>query len=161
MRFFSISSAFIIIYWNHVKSEMADSYFTLSSSVVVKTDNKVKPIVSNRLYRFNNKKTWNDVFDEVTIPRRSGLEKDRSNFSESRTELDKHLSPTWKNLVLQKKKEKKRICLPTYLHTQKSWVGFGQTEIFFKDGLVVDRWYPLEGGLWGYNMESLTIDHSQ
>jgi hypothetical protein len=26
---------------------------------------------------------------------------------------------------------------------------------------VVDRWYPLEGGLWGYNMESLTIDHSQ
>jgi hypothetical protein len=25
---------------------MADSYFTLSSSVVVKTDNKVKPIVS-------------------------------------------------------------------------------------------------------------------
>jgi hypothetical protein len=32
-----------------VKLEMADSYFTLSSSVVVKTDNKVKPIVSNRL----------------------------------------------------------------------------------------------------------------
>jgi hypothetical protein len=26
---------------------MADSYFTLSSSVVVKTDNKMKPIVSN------------------------------------------------------------------------------------------------------------------
>ena len=41
---------------------MADSYFTWSSSVVVKTDNKVKPIVSNR---FNPKKTWNDVFDEV------------------------------------------------------------------------------------------------
>jgi hypothetical protein len=40
---------------------MADSYFTLSLSVVVKTDNKVKPIVSNRLYRFNNKKTWNDA----------------------------------------------------------------------------------------------------
>ena len=23
---------------------------------------------------------------------------------------------------------------------------------------MVDRWYPLDGGLWGYNMESLTID---
>ena len=67
MRFFSISSAFIIIYWNHVKSEMVDSYFTLSSSVVVKIDNKVKPIVSNRLYRLKKQKqTWNDVFDEVT-----------------------------------------------------------------------------------------------
>jgi hypothetical protein len=75
MRFFSISSAFIIIYWNHVKSEMADSYFTLSSSVVVKTDNKVKPIVSNRLYRFNNKKTWNDVFGEVTDPEEVDLKK--------------------------------------------------------------------------------------
>jgi hypothetical protein len=131
MRFFSISSAFIIIYWNHVKSEMADSYFTLSSSVVVKTDNKVKPILSNRLYRFNNKKTWNDVFDEVTIPRRSGLEKDRSNFSESRTELDKHLNPTWRIWCSKKKREKKEfVYLPT--HTQKSWVGFGQTEIFLR-----------------------------
>lgn len=54
---------------------MADSYFTLSSSVVVKTDNKVKPIVSNRLYRFNNKKTWNDVFDEVTDPEEVDLKK--------------------------------------------------------------------------------------
>ena len=58
-----------------MKSEMADSYFTLSSSVVVKTDNKVKPIVSNRLYRFNNKKTWNDVFDEVTDPEEVDLKK--------------------------------------------------------------------------------------
>jgi hypothetical protein len=33
-------------------------------------------------------------------PRRSGLEKDGSNFSESRTELDKHLSPTWKSVSL-------------------------------------------------------------
>jgi hypothetical protein len=58
-----------------VKSEMADSYFTLSSSVVVKADNKMKPIVSNRLYRFNNKKTWNDVFDEVTDPEEVDLKK--------------------------------------------------------------------------------------
>ena len=54
---------------------MADSYLTLSSSVVVKTDNKVKPIVSNRLYRFNNKKTWNDVFGEVTDPEEVDLKK--------------------------------------------------------------------------------------
>ena len=54
---------------------MADSYFTLSSSVVVKTDNKVKLIVSNRLYRFNNKKTWNDVFDELTDPEEVDLKK--------------------------------------------------------------------------------------
>jgi hypothetical protein len=61
-------------------------------------------------------------------PRRSGLEKDGS-------ELDKHLSPTWKNLVLQKKKEEKKefAYLPT--HTQKSWVGFGQTEIFLRMAL--------------------------
>ena len=131
MRLFSISSAFIIIYWNHVKSEMADSYFTLSSSVVVKNDNKVKPIVSNRLYRFNNKKTWNDVFDEVTRPRRSGLEKDRSNFSESRTELDKHLSPTWKNLVLQKKRRKKKefAYLPTYI-PKSHGSGLGKLKYF-------------------------------
>jgi hypothetical protein len=111
---------------------MADSYFTLSSSVVVKTDNKVKPILSNRLYRFNNKKTWNDVFDEVTIPRRSGLEKDRSNFSESRTELDKHLSPTWKNLVLQKKKKKKEFAyLPTYI-PKSHGSGLGKLKYFLR-----------------------------
>ena len=42
-----------------MKSEMADSYFTRSSSVVVKTD----------------KKTWNDVFDEVTDPEEVDLKK--------------------------------------------------------------------------------------
>jgi hypothetical protein len=31
--------------------------------------------VSNRLYRFNNKKTWNDVFDEVTDPEEVDLKK--------------------------------------------------------------------------------------
>jgi hypothetical protein len=85
--------------------------------------------VSNRLYRLKKQtQTWNDVFNEVTDPEEVTLEKDGSNFSESRTELDKHLSPTWKNLVLQKKKE--FVYLPT--HTQKSWVGFGQTEIFLR-----------------------------
>ena len=127
-NFFRYLSAFII-YWNHVKSEMADSYFTLSSSIVVKTDNKVKPIVSNSLYRFSNKKTWNDVFDEVTDPRE--VEKDGSNFSDS-------LGQSWTNIWARhgriwcsKKKGKKEFAyLPT--HTQKSWVGFGQTEIFLR-----------------------------
>jgi hypothetical protein len=58
-----------------ISKEMADSYFTLSSSVVVKADNKVKPIVLNRLYRINQKKTWNEVFDEVTDPEEVDLKK--------------------------------------------------------------------------------------
>ena len=131
MRFFSISSAFIIIYWNRVKSEMADSYFTLSSSVVVKTDNKVKPIVSNRFHRFNTKKTMEWRLRRGDRPRRSGLEKDGSNFSDS-------LGQSWTNIWARhgriwcsKKKGKKEFAyLPT--HTQKSWVGFGQTEIFLR-----------------------------
>jgi hypothetical protein len=107
---------------------MVDSYFTLSSSVVVKIDNKVKPIVSNRLYRLKKQtQTWNDVFNEVTDPEEVTLEKDGSNFSESRTELDKHLSPTWKNLVLQKKKKN----LPTYLPIPKSHgSGLGKLKYF-------------------------------
>ena len=133
MRVFLISSAFIIIYWNHVKSEMANSYFTLSSSVVVKTDNKVKPILSNRLYRFNNKKTWNDVFDEVTIPRRSGLEKDGSNFSDS-------LGQSWTNIwarhgriwCSKKKKKKKEFAyLPTYI-PKSHGSGLGKLKYFLR-----------------------------
>lgn len=31
--------------------------------------------MSNRLYRFNNKKTWNDVFDEVADPDEIGMRK--------------------------------------------------------------------------------------
>ena len=114
-----------------MKSEIADSYFTLSSSVVVKTDNKVKPIVSNRLYRYNNKKTWNDIFDEVTDPEEVDLKKTDQILGTVWTELDKHLSPIWKNLVLKKKRRKKEFAyLPT--HTQKSWFGFGQTEILLR-----------------------------
>lgn len=54
---------------------MADSFFTLSSSVILKVNKKIKPIVSNRLYRFNSKKTWNDVFDEVADPDEIGMRK--------------------------------------------------------------------------------------
>ena len=131
MRFFSISSAFIIIYWNHVKSKMADSYFTLPSSVVVKADNKVKPIVSNRLYRFNNKKNMEWRLRRGDRPRRSGLEKDVSNFSDS-------LGQSWTNIwarhgriwCLKKTHKKKRICLPTYPYPKvmgRVWANWNTT----------------------------------
>lgn len=55
--------------------KMAASFFTLSSSVILKVNKKIKPIVSNRLYRFNSKKTWNDVFDEVADPDEIGMRK--------------------------------------------------------------------------------------
>jgi hypothetical protein len=65
----------------------------------------------------------------VTDPEEVDLKKDGSNFSESRTELDKHLSPTWKNLVLQKKKKKKRICLPTYPYPKVMGRVWGMTDL--------------------------------
>ena len=40
--------------------EMAD--YTIASSVNIKTGNKVRNIVSNRLYCFNNKLTWKKRF---------------------------------------------------------------------------------------------------
>ena len=54
---------------------MADSFFTLSSSVVLKINRKVKSLASNRLYRFNNKHTWNDVFDDVLDPEEFDMRK--------------------------------------------------------------------------------------
>ena len=44
---------------------MAFRFFTLSSSVHEKIGLKSRPIVSNRLYRFENTKTWHEVFVEV------------------------------------------------------------------------------------------------
>lgn len=94
---------------------MADSYFTLSSSVVVKTDNKVKPIVSNRLYRFNNKKTWNDVFDEVTDPEEVDLKKTDQILVTVSDRAGQTFEPDMEESGAPKKeKKKKRICLPTY-----------------------------------------------
>ena len=46
---------------------MAFRFFTLSSSVHVKIGLKSRPIVSNRLYRFENTKTWHEVFGEVCV----------------------------------------------------------------------------------------------
>jgi hypothetical protein len=97
-----------------MKSEMADSYFTLSSSVVVKTDNKVKPIVSNRLYRYNNKKTWNDIFDEVTDPEEVDLKKTDQILGTVLDRAGQTFEPDMEESGAQKKKKKKRICLPTY-----------------------------------------------
>ena len=110
---------------------MADSYFTLSSSVVVKTDNKVKPIVSNRLYRFNNKKTWNDVFDEVTDPEEVDLKKTNQILVTVSDRAGKTFEPDIEESGAPKKKKKNEFgYLPT--HTQKLWVGLGQTEIFLR-----------------------------
>ena len=44
---------------------MAFRFFTLSSSVHIKIGLKSRPIVSNRLYRFENTNTWHEVFVEV------------------------------------------------------------------------------------------------
>ena len=101
---------------------MADSYFTLSSSVVVKADNKVKPIVLNRLYRINQKKTWNEVFDEVTDPEEVDLKKTDqilttvSDRAGQTFELDMEESGA-------PNKKRKRICLPTYPYPKvMGWV---------------------------------------
>ena len=45
---------------------LAFQFFTLSSSVHVKIGLKSRLIVSNKLYRFENTKTWHEVFVEVT-----------------------------------------------------------------------------------------------
>jgi hypothetical protein len=45
---------------------MAD--YTIASSVNIETGNKMRNIVSNRLYRFNNKLNMEKVFDEVVYP---------------------------------------------------------------------------------------------
>ena len=90
---------------------MADSYFTLSSSVVVKIDNKVKPIVSSRLYRFNNKKTWNDVFDEVTDPEEVDLKKMDQILVTVSDRAGQIFEPDMEESWYS---NKKKICLPTF-----------------------------------------------
>ena len=100
---------------------MADSYFTLSSSVVVKTVNKVKPIESNRLYIFNNKKTWNDIFDEVADPEEVDLKKTDQILVTVSDRAGQTFEPDMEESGAPKKKRKKRkefAYLPT--HTQKS-----------------------------------------
>ena len=110
---------------------MADSYFTLSSSVVVKTDNKVKPIVSNRLYRFNNKKTWNDVFDEVTDPEEVDLKKTDQILVTVSDRAGQTFEPDMEESGAPKKKKEKKKNLPTYLPIPKSHgSGLGKLKYF-------------------------------
>ena len=52
---------------------MAD--YTIASSVNIETGNKMRNIVSNRLYRFNNKLNMEKVFDEVVYPDELTLKK--------------------------------------------------------------------------------------
>ena len=102
---------------------MADSYFTLSSSVVVKTDNKVKPIVLNRLYRFNNKKTWND-------PEEVDLKKTDQILVTVSDRAGQTFEPDMEESGAPKKKGKKKN-LPTYLPIPKSHgSGLGKLKYF-------------------------------
>jgi hypothetical protein len=50
----------------HFFREMAD--YTITWSVNIKTGNKVRNIVSNRLYRFEQQTNMEKVFDEVVYP---------------------------------------------------------------------------------------------
>ena len=105
---------------------MADSYFTLSSSVVVKTDNKVKPIVSNRLYRFKKTTTWNDVFDEVTDPEEVDLKKTDQILVTVSDRAGQTFEPDMEESGAPKKKN-----LPTYLPIPKSHgSGLGKLKYF-------------------------------
>ena len=100
---------------------MADSYFTRSSSVVVKTDNKVKPIVSNR---FNPKKTWNDVFDEVIDLEEVDLKKTDQILVTVSDRVGQTFEPDMEESGARKK-------LPTYLPIPKSHgSGLGKLKYF-------------------------------
>jgi hypothetical protein len=70
---------------------MAFRFFTLSSSVHVKIELKSRPIVSSRLYRFENTKTWHEVFVEVW--RRFLSEENMKFVWLSQTDRDTRLSP--------------------------------------------------------------------
>ena len=52
---------------------MAD--YTITWSVNIKTGNKVRNIVSNRLYRFEQQTNMEKVFDEVVYPEELTLKK--------------------------------------------------------------------------------------
>ena len=74
----------------------------------------MKPIGSNRIYRFNNKKTWNDVFDEVTDPEEVDLKKTDQFLVTVSDRAGQIFEPDMEESGAPKKKIKKRICLPTY-----------------------------------------------
>ena len=68
-------------------------------------------------------------------PRRSGLEKDGSNFRDSLDRAGQTFEPDMEESGAQKKKKKKRICLPTYPYPKvmvRVWANWNT----FKDGLT-------------------------
>jgi hypothetical protein len=90
----------------------------------------VKPIVSNRLYRFNNKKTWNDVFDKVTNPEEVDLKKTDQILVTISDRAGQTFEPDMEESGAPKKKEKKKN-LPTYLPIPKSHgSGLGKLKYF-------------------------------
>jgi hypothetical protein len=75
--------------------------------------------VSNRLYRFNYKKTWNDVFDEVTDPEEVDLKKTDQILVTVSDRAGQTFEPDMEESGAPKKKRKKKN-LPTYLPIPKS-----------------------------------------
>ena len=65
-------------------------------------------------YRFNNKKTWIDVFDEVTDPEEVNLKKTDQILVTVSDRTGQIFEPDMEESGAPKKKKKKRICLPTY-----------------------------------------------
>ena len=65
-------------------------------------------------YRFNTKKTWNDVFDEVTDPEEVDLKKTDKILVTVSDRAGQTFEPDMEESGAPKKKEKQRICLPTY-----------------------------------------------
>jgi hypothetical protein len=90
--------------------------------------------VSNRLYRFNKKKTWNDVFDEVTDPEEVDLKKTDQILVTVSDRAVQTFEPDMEESGAPKKG--RRICLPTYPYPK---VGFGKTEIFLRMALLEEN----------------------
>jgi hypothetical protein len=85
--------------------------------------------VSNRLYRFNNKKTWNDVFDEVTDPEEVDLKKTNQILVTVSDRAGKTFEPDMEESGAPKKR--KKMNLATYLPIPKSYgSGLGKLKYF-------------------------------
>jgi spermidine/putrescine-binding protein len=84
--------------------------------------------VSNRLYRFNNKKSWNDVFDEVTDPEEVDLKKTYKILVTVSDRAGQTFEPVMEESGAPKKKKKN---LPSYLPISKSHgSGLGKLKYF-------------------------------
>jgi hypothetical protein len=70
----------------------------------------------------------------VTHPKEVDLKKTNQILVTVSERAGQTFEPDMEEYDAPKKKKKKKKNLPTYLptHTQKSWVGFGKTEIFLR-----------------------------